>query len=55
MDHQGDEADRACWLFRLTLSSTAKQREPIHIEIPVQRHDRRYCCQHQKFELYYDV
>jgi hypothetical protein len=39
-------------LFRLTLISTAKRCEPTRSEIPAQRHDRRSCNQHQKFELY---
>ena len=42
-------------LFRLTLISATRQREPTINEIPAQRHSRRYCYRHQKFELYYDV
>lgn len=41
-------------LFRLTLITTTKQREPTINEIPAQRHSRRYHHQDQKFELYTD-
>jgi hypothetical protein len=41
-------------LFRLTLTSATKRREPMHNEIPAQRHSRRYCYRQQKFELYTD-
>jgi hypothetical protein len=39
-------------LFRQTLISSTKRREPIRTEIPAQRHDRSYGDQHQKFELH---
>src|SRR5260370_5678998 len=39
-------------LFRLTLISTTKRREPTLNEIPAQRHSRRYHHRHQKLELY---
>jgi hypothetical protein len=38
-------------LFRLTLISITKQREPMRTEIPAQRHDRRSRNRHQEFEL----
>jgi hypothetical protein len=40
------------FLFRLTLITTTKQREPTINEIPAQRHSCRYHHQDQKFELY---
>jgi hypothetical protein len=42
-------------LFRLTLTSATKRREPMRAEIPDQRHDRRYHDRRQKFELYHDM
>ena len=39
-------------LFRLTLISTTKRREPTRSQIPAQRLSRRYRGQCQKFELY---
>ena len=38
-------------LFRLTLISIAKQREPMRTEVPGQPRDRRSCDRYEKFEL----
>lgn len=42
-------------LFRMTLISATKRRNPTLNEIPAQRHDRRYRYRRRKSELYYDA
>jgi hypothetical protein len=42
-------------LFRLTLSNTAKQREPIRNQMPAQRHSSRYRYGRQEFELHFNI